>query len=542
MTSKNQKYLYNADKRILNNLQQKCIEFLIKSNHNEKLETLDVYGILKIFIFEQKKLNLIRALFTKVPTLAYFEENPIIITKILDKFVEHLYDDINKKNYYSEVLNFLLNVKNFKISKDIKLNLTTKLEMEKVNVKNSDIERNKKKDIIKSIDSLLIILKTTNGKTNTNIINLNKKYNILTKFNNQIIKSSQSLIPSCSKSYVDETDMYTVSIDCKGTNCIDDAFSLKKTKNGNYILEVYITDLTPYIRRRSDIDIEAQKRGYTIFLPNNYIPMLPNNLCDDTLSLKKNKNKYAVAHRFEFSENMDLISFDIYNAIINVNKNYDYDTVNHILQNGKNKEEFVFLRDVLEFNDKLNELRLFNDEYYDIKHIKRTLISGYTSCEFKDNCLASQIISNIMVLTNYFESQYFANMNIPFIYCINESTNNKQIIDKIKLQSTESQNVSQILKLINESYLSSQYSLNNKGHCGLGVNSYCHSTNPIRNYASLTIQRIEQDFLMNEKIDDILFYAWEDYLKELIEHLNNKKNENRQYSYEYYRINNKKKK
>ena len=49
---------------------------------------------------------------------------------------------------------------------------------------------------------------------------------------------------------------------------------------------------------------------------------------------------------------------------------------------------------------------------------------------------------------------------------------------------------STILKMIKENFSSSYYSTTNEGHQGLGMEFYCKATNPIRNYASLTLSLI----------------------------------------------------
>ncbi len=53
-----------------------------------------------------------------------------------------------------------------------------------------------------------------------------------------------------------------------------------------------------------------------------------------------------------------------------------------------------------------------------------------------------------MVLTNYFEARLFNEMQLPFLYSVNKSTNNKQIINQIKLSAEKTENVTAILKMI----------------------------------------------------------------------------------------------
>lgn len=534
--SESKKSIYNREKQSqLFLLSKKCIEIFKKCDRSSKIEVIDIYEIIKMFIFEKKDLNTLKTIFSKVPTLLDFEENNKILDKVLDKYINHLLQSDNKHSYYKKVLEYFLNLKGINISKEKRKDIMNLLTSTKVDVKKQITDRVLVKNCVNSLDDIICSMKTNNLYKDINA--LNKKYNISREFNNGIIKEAKNIIAVPYKSYTDLTEKYIVSIDSFGTLSIDDAFSFEKTEDGNYVLEVYISDLTPYISRFSLIDNEAYKRCFTIFLRDNYIPMLPPSLANNYLSLKKNEKRYVIAHRLVFSNNMDFISFDIYNAIIKVNKNYNYKNISDIL-NGSNKTELLYFKNILEFMDKIYSMHFFNDEYHNIKQIKRILNSNHSSYEERDNTIGSKIISTFMILINYFEANKFSKMQVPFIYRINESKFDKRILEKINIQSKDSTKVSEILKLINENYSSSRYSVSNLGHQGLNLDSYSNITNPIRNYASLTCQRLENVFLSSQITDDLI-YSWENFLNKVVENLNNKKDNNAEYIQEYYEICNK---
>lgn len=542
----------------IQNLQHRCAYILIKIGYKEKLETLDVYSILKLFIFEKKDFEIVRMLFSKVPSLVYFEEMSLILHKIFNKCISHLLDDEEKFEYYKKVFEYLINLNHIKVSKQERKHFISKLEEKRLQVKKDICDKHLIKEYVETLNSMIsMINKNQDKKIIKTIDEINKKYGISNKYSTSI----SGHIVNCNyvNSYVDLTDKYTISIDCKGTLLIDDAISFEVTPD-EYILDVYIADLKPYIERNSNIDKFAREKAFTINLPKNYVPMLPllsnENFYLQNKGIKKNQDfqfsksdfslrqgnkKSAVAHRFVFSKNMDLISFDIFDALISVDKNYNYEMIEKIIKKGKDKKELEYFKELFEFQDKLNKLGLFSKEYHEIKQLKRFLDSDFTSCEYTDNSTSSKLISSFMILTNYFVSKKFENLGIPFIYCVNKSTCNKEIIDKIKLESTDSTKVSEILKMINDNYYPSKYSLKNEGHQGLGLDSYCHATNPIRNYSSLVIQRLEQDFLFDEEISDLLVYAWEDYLEELVNELNDKKDKYKVYCSNYYKFYNSKK-
>lgn len=488
-------YMVSNDKRKLDNVLKKCVLVLVKLGYEEKLEILDIYNILKVIIFEEKNLDILKNLFDEIPALSTFEENILIVKKVFKKYIIHLTDDYIKAKYYKDVLEYLLKVKKINIPKEYKYEMIEQIKNKKYEIKDLDMDEELKSDSLLLISSFLSNLSIKKKSIKElDLSNLKEKYGITSEFNKQILHDADNIIPYTNKSDVDA-----------------------------------------YIKMNSNFDREAYNRTNSIILPKNYISMFPPRLADITFSLIQGQTRYAVCHRFEFSSNMDFINYNIYNAIINVNKNYNYDQVDKILNDNKNSVYKEYFFNVLEFDEKLNDSYIFNSEYYDIKQIKRSINSELISSKQSQiSSISSKIIRDFMVLTNYFEARLFNEMQLPFLYSVNKSTNNKQIINQIKLSAEKTENISTILKMIKENFSSSYYSTTNEGHQGLGMEFYCKATNPIRNYASLTIQRLEHDFIFNE-IDDRLIYIWEDYLEDLVKHLNDKKNNIKGYCKEYYK-------
>ena len=127
------------------------------------------------------------------------------------------------------------------------------------------------------------------------------------------------------------------TIDGQDAKDLDDAVSVKKLENGNYKLDVHIADVSYYVRENSLLDKEAQIRGTSIYMLGRVIPMLPRELSNGICSLNEGEDRYTLSCTMEINSKGNVVSSDVYKAVINVTKRMNYHDVQAILDNS-NKE------------------------------------------------------------------------------------------------------------------------------------------------------------------------------------------------------------
>lgn len=71
---------------------------------------------------------------------------------------------------------------------------------------------------------------------------------------------------------------------------------------GGVIVTVAIADVSWYVRARSALDLEALKRGNSVYFPDRVVPMLPERISNDLCSLKEDVDRPALAVRMRFSK------------------------------------------------------------------------------------------------------------------------------------------------------------------------------------------------------------------------------------------------
>lgn len=114
----------------------------------------------------------------------------------------------------------------------------------------------------------------------------------------------------------DLRDLRICSIDPPGCTDIDDALHVKILENGNYEVGVHIADVTHFVLEGSALDLEARKRGNSIYLVERRIDMLPTMLSTDICSLKPFVERFAFSCVWELTPNAEIVSVEFFKSII----------------------------------------------------------------------------------------------------------------------------------------------------------------------------------------------------------------------------------
>ncbi len=558
ITDKMQKTIIKINDKIeskngnINNIVRDNISFLLKIKDNleltliqttipneENIESKEqIEKTLKKFIFEIKHYNYVDEIFKTFPELINFKthNNKYILDDVMTKYIESISNDSNTFDivYYEKIINLFISNEKFVITKDYQNNLINRLILVKHNLSNNDYSRRKNKRIRFYLNDVINSLSNIEVSETDFFSNINYRYGIQDIYNCNYDKFKNKNFIDIDNNVLDLTNVYTFTVDSVGTKSYDDAFSLVKNESGNYELNVYISDVSKYVLINSRIDEIAYKKASTIYLPNYILTMLPHSLTYDHCSLVKNNYRNVLAHRFVFSKNFDIISFDINKAIIKVDDNFNYSNILDIL-NSNDIDKMKTFSTMIDIASSLKRNNMYNSYYHIAKSMKRKYESSDLILPEKYENSHTNFVDSFMILTNHFVADLFSNLDLPFIYRVNTSNVDLNIPDEInelkKLE--ESKTSKQIVECIKNLYKPSYYSEYNLGHNGLNLSSYSHVTIPIRNYASLVSQRLEIDYLINRNFSCKNIYYTEDMLHNIVSYLNDRIFYNEEYVKEY---------
>ncbi len=308
----------------------------------------------------------------------------------------------------------------------------------------------------------------------------------------------------------DMRDVKTFTIDPASAKDFDDALSIKRISDDRFEIGIHIADVSFYVKEGTPIDKEAKKRGFSIYMVGETVPMLPEILSNDLCSLNPNEEKLAFSAVFEMNRKGEVLSQWVGETIIESDKRYSYKEAMREIEGGD--KDLNLLNKI---SKKLNKkrvdegsLKFKSDEVvFDLDENGKPL-----DIKLKESLETHGLIEEFMLLANRKVAAKFEKN--PFVFRVHEEPDKKTIQElkgylsgmgyDVKLSDkVSSKKINEIIEevegnpvefLVNNIILRSMtkayYSTKNVGHFGLSFDKYTHFTSPIRRYADLTVHRI----------------------------------------------------
>lgn len=333
----------------------------------------------------------------------------------------------------------------------------------------------------------------------------------------------------------DLRDWQMVTIDGEDAKDLDDAVSL--TKEGDiYKLGVHIADVTNYVTEKSPLDVEAIKRGTSVYLVDRVIPMLPHALSNGICSLNAGVDRLALSCIMDIDKNGNVVDHRIAETVVNITKRMYYTQVKKIIE--EHDEEIIKENEPLvpmfELMQELAEIlrgkrRKRGSIDFDFPESKIILDEKGKPLDVRpyDRNKATRIIEDFMLVANETIAEDFFWRESPFVYRTHEEPDPEKIqklgifinnfgysikMNQEEIHPKELQKLIQkiegtkeeilISRLTLRSMKQARYTTSCDGHFGLATKYYCHFTSPIRRYPDLQIHRIIKESLksgLNEK-------------------------------------------
>ena len=136
----------------------------------------------------------------------------------------------------------------------------------------------------------------------------------------------------------DLTHLKVYTIDDESTEEIDDGLSLEVLEDGRHRIWVHIADPTRWVYPGDPLDLEAQRKTTTVYLPTGMIPMFPLELSTGPMSLTQGNVCCALSFGIILAEDGALEDFEITASQIKPTYRLTYDDVDEMLELGVEAE------------------------------------------------------------------------------------------------------------------------------------------------------------------------------------------------------------
>ncbi|MBM4285244.1 MAG: VacB/RNase II family 3'-5' exoribonuclease [Deltaproteobacteria bacterium] len=275
----------------------------------------------------------------------------------------------------------------------------------------------------------------------------------------------------------DLTHLECFTIDGERTRDFDDALSLEPLDEG-WRLGVHIADVSALVQPDSPLDREARERATSIYLPEMRLPMLPEAVSEDTLSLVAGEERPALSFLVTLDADARILDWEIAPSLIRVQRRLTYHQVDDLLPG--DDDLAALFRLMAAHRD-----RRLEQGGYELK-LPEVWVNfgpgGEITVSSEDQQTAShELVAEAMVLANFLAARFLAQRGAPAIYRAQPEP--REAIDTAAAKDLLAlwQDRRRLSRVVMD--------LTPQPHWGLGLEAYTFATSPIRRYLDLVIHR-----------------------------------------------------
>jgi len=347
------------------------------------------------------------------------------------------------------------------------------------------------------------------------------QYHLPSEFDDSCIEQARSSAaefnPEQLDSREDITQKVIITIDPPDAKDFDDAISLEKNAEGNWVLGVHIADVSFFVPPSSPLDAEAKTRGNSVYLPGKTIPMLPEVLSNGVCSLQPGQKRFCKSAYLTYDRSGGVLSHRFANSVICSVQRLTYEQADNALKGhtkGIKPQVIELLKDMESLSRSIENRRIRNGMLHlDLPETELVMDKSGQVVDAKaaDDSYPHTIIEMFMVEANEAVASLLDRHNIAFMRRIHpepDSLTMKNLAQLVRtlgltlprtpdraaiqdlLAAVKGSDSSLAVNLVVlRSFEKARYAPLNIGHYAMASTHYCHFTSPIRRYADLLIHR-----------------------------------------------------
>ena len=313
----------------------------------------------------------------------------------------------------------------------------------------------------------------------------------------QEARTMAAAVAPCGTEREDLTHLEALTIDDKETVDRDDALSLEMLESG-FRLGVHITAAAVLVPREGPVDLEADRRMASLYLPEGTIPMLPDDLTRGAGSLDPGEERMAFSLLLDLNDEGDLTTWRVAASTVRSAAALSYEEVDALLQTGGPRrptmEGLHRLAGALRRKREARGAVNIDQPEMNVK-VRAT---GEIEVSVRNRCApANQMVAELMILCNSLLARFCSENGLPAVY---RSQRRPDLSDVPDLSGAD-ERAAPVMNRYNiaRRMQAARVSTEPMAHEGLGVSAYLQATSPLRRYPDLVVQRQVGGFLASGK-------------------------------------------
>ncbi|MDF1797980.1 MAG: ribonuclease R [Planctomycetota bacterium] len=366
--------------------------------------------------------------------------------------------------------------------------------------------------------------------TDSDELGILRSFRLRTIFPKDVLEETANLPPDPRpediKGRLDLRDELIFTIDGSDAKDYDDAISIDPLPGGGYRLGVHIADVSHYVVEGTALDDEALTRGTSVYLADQVVPMLPEELSNGLCSLVPDRDRLAFTVLMDFDEDGERTASKMAKSVIRSKQRCTYKAVQELLD-GKDTEDakrLAHLEPTLRhferwtkkqqaIRDQKGSLRINSREkkvVFDDDHEVQAIVLA-------PRYFSQTLIEETALAANQAVGDHFKDRGLPTIYRVHPEKDLEEVekvaamLEKFGIRvpkkdrltgrdigrmirvARKKQNaealVQRIMGLVERAVYEVRDHEDVATHWGLARKAYLHFTSPIRRYPDLIVHR-----------------------------------------------------
>lgn len=278
---------------------------------------------------------------------------------------------------------------------------------------------------------------------------------------------------------LDLTHLKVYTIDDESTKEIDDGLSWEELSDGRQRLWIHIADPTRWMSPGDELDLEARRRGTTMYLPTGMIPMFPAEMATGPMSLIQGKICCAVSFGVVLDETGAVQDYSIHTSLIKPTYRLTYDDVDEMLQLGvKAEPEIEAISSAAQLRKQWRDSQGAINISMPEASIK--VKDDEITIEVLEDSVSRRTVAEMMILGGEVAARYGQTHNLPLPFRGQPQPELPPAEELLQLPAGPVR-----ASAIRRCMPKSEMSIAPTRHASLGLDCYTQVTSPIRRYTDL---------------------------------------------------------